>query len=499
MKSEVIFGLEDAVWPALLVSAAGAVLMSNPAARTVFGSLLAGGPPQLNAIWVPANGQPADFLVRWEAAPAAVTELSFRTANGMVQNFSTAVARLTRDSNKWFVLQLLPPAKAATGGESKNPATGDMALKQRLDCTLQLARTVSLDFNNALTGVLAHTSLLLGKAEANHPWRRSLLEVEKAAARAAEIANELAQFSWQEKEARRAPSGNLNTVVERCADFFRSASGSHLTWRLTQERALFSARFDEAKVQQALMQVFENAVEAFSHGGPGQVTVETRNVELTEATQDRNVQLAAGTYVCMEISDDGTGIEEAAMAKIFEPFFTTKNLPHRGLGLALVYGIITNHGGGVAISSQAGKGTSARIYLPAEKKIVRATVAGAEKNLEGTGTILVVDDESMMLTMAETILSDFGYHVLTANSGQKALNVLSQSDTKVDLVITDLVMPGMGGRELVERIRKTEPTLAILCTSGYVIPEDKQTGDGYLQKPFTSTDLLLKVKAVLSP
>jgi CheY-like chemotaxis protein len=252
-------------------------------------------------------------------------------------------------------------------------------------------------------------------------------------------------------------------------------------------------------VQQALMQVLQNAVEVFSHGGPGQVTVETRNVELTEATQDRNVQLAAGTYVCVEISDDGAGIEEAAMAKIFEPFFTTKNPPHRGLGLALVYGIITNHGGGVAISSQAGKGTSARIYLPAEKKIVRATVAGAEKNLEGTGTILVVDDESMMLTMAETILSDFGYHVLTANSGPKALNVLSRLDTKVDLVITDLVMPGMGGRELIERIRQTEPTLAILCTSGYVIPEDKQTGDGYLQKPFTSTDLLLKVKAVLSP
>jgi signal transduction histidine kinase len=499
MKPEVIFGLEDAVWPALLINAAGAVLMSNPAARTVFGSLLASNPPQLDAIWLPANGPAVDFLARWELSPTATTDLQFRLANGMVRNFSTAIARLARDNNKWFVLQLLPPAKAVPGGESKNLPTGDAALKQRLDCTLQLARTVSLDFNNALTGVLAHTSLLLGKAEANHPWRRFLLEVEKAAARAAEIANELAQFSWQEKEARRAPAGNLNTVVERCADFFRSASGSHLTWRLAPERALFTARFDEAKVQQALMRIFENAVEAFSHGGSGQVTVETRNVELTEATQDRNVQLAAGTYVCVEISDDGAGIEEAAMAKIFEPFFTTKNPPHRGLGLALVYGIITNHGGGVAISSQAGKGTSARIYLPAEKKIVRATVAGAEKNLEGTGTILVVDDESMMLTMAETILSDFGYHVLTANSGPKALNVLSRLDTKVDLVITDLVMPGMGGRELIERIRQTEPTLAILCTSGYVIPEDKQTGDGYLQKPFTSTDLLLKVKAVLSP
>jgi CheY-like chemotaxis protein len=282
-------------------------------------------------------------------------------------------------------------------------------------------------------------------------------------------------------------------------DFFRSAGGAHLTWRLTQEHSLFSARFDEAKVQQALMKVLENAVEAFGPSGSGQVTVETHNVELTEATQDRNVQLAAGIYVCMEIADDGAGIEAAALPKIFEPFFTTKNPPHRGLGLALVYGIVTNHGGGVAISSQTGKGTSARIYLPAEKRVIREKAAGTEKNLRGTGTILVVDDEALMLTMAETILADFGYQVLTANTGQKALDMLSRSDTKVNLVITDLVMPGMGGRELIERIRQTEPTLAILCTSGYVIPEDKQTGDGYLQKPFTSTDLLLKVKAVLSP
>src|ERR1035437_5405647 len=121
--------------------------------------------------------------------------------------------------------------------ELRNAPTGDAALKQKLDCVLQLARTVSLDFNNALTGVLAHTSLLLGRAEPDHPWRRSLLEVEKSAARAAEIASELAQFSRQEKETRRAPAGNLNSVVSRCMDFFRNAHGTRFTWRLTPERS----------------------------------------------------------------------------------------------------------------------------------------------------------------------------------------------------------------------------------------------------------------------
>ena len=361
---------------------------------------------------------------------------------------------------------------------------------------LQLARTVSLDFNNALTGVLAHTSLLLGKAEPGHPWRRSLLEVEKSAARAAEIASELALFSRQEKEPRRVPAGNLNVVVGRCLDLFRNAAGSRMAWRFNPERALFAARFDEAKVQQALTKIFENAVESFHPKDAGQITVSTRNVELTQATQDRNVRLAAGSYVCVEIADNGAGIEEADLPRIFEPFFTTKRPPHRGLGLALVYGIITNHGGGVAISSQVGKGTSARVYLPAEKTLVEESANDLE--LHGTGTILVVDDENLLLTMADAILSEFGYKVLTATNGQKALQILGEPGTKVDLVITDLVMPGMGGRELIERIRQQGWNAPALAMSGYVLPEDQQARLAYLQKPFTSTELLRRVKAALA-
>jgi CheY-like chemotaxis protein len=219
-------------------------------------------------------------------------------------------------------------------------------------------------------------------------------------------------------------------------------------------------------------------------------------VELTQATQDRNVRLAAGAYVTVEISDSGIGIDPEALPRIFEPFFTTKRPPHRGLGLALVYGMITNHGGGVAISSQPGKGTSARVYLPAEKS--RVQDAGApSKELRGTGTILVVDDESLLLTMSETILSEFGYKVLPASNAQKALAILAQPGTAVDLIITDLVMPGMGGRELIGRVREQGLDVPIMCMSGYVVPEDKQSATGYLQKPFTSTELLSKVKAAL--
>jgi signal transduction histidine kinase len=174
-------------------------------------------------------------------------------------------------------------------------------LKQKLECALQLARSVSLDFNNALTSILGHTSLLLSKAEAGHPWRHSLMEVEKSASRAAEIANELTVFSRQEKEAHRAPPGNLNVVVSRCVDFFRGEHGAKITWKTQLERELFSARFDEAKVQQALTKILENAVEAIG-GGTGQIFAQTRNVDLGEPTQDRNVHLAAGVWCGLRLA-----------------------------------------------------------------------------------------------------------------------------------------------------------------------------------------------------
>lgn len=503
MKPEVVFGLENAAWPALLVDAGGRVLMHNAAAKVLFGPALAESPGDLTPVWAAANGtKPAGFLEWWEKNPRVPVEVQYRSAGGIEKKFATVISMANGGNGKSFLLQLLavPDAPLGKAVESKTEfrnATGDTALRQKLDCVLQLSRTVSLDFNNALTGVLAHTSLLLSKAEANHPWRRSLLEVEKSAERAAEIASELALFSRQEKDARRAPTGNLNAVVNRCMDIFRNANGPRFTWRFTAERSLFEARYDEAKIQQALTKVFENAVEAFGPKDSGEISVATRNVELTQGTQDRNVRLNAGTYVCVEIADNGAGIDETALARIFEPFFTTKRPPHRGLGLALVYGIVTNHGGGVAISSQPGKGTSARVYLPAEKTVVEDSL-GDDKELHGKGTVLVVDDETLLTTMADAILSDFGYKVLTANNAERALQILEQPGTNIDLLITDLVMPGMGGRELMERVRHLGLQMPMLAMSGYVLPEDKAAHASYLQKPFTSTDLLRKVKAALA-
>jgi len=184
---------------------------------------------------------------------------------------------------------------------------------------------------------------------------------------------------------------------------------------------------------------------------------------------------------------------------VFEPFFSTKNSPeHRGLGLAWVYGIVTNHDGKVSVSSLPGQGTTVRIFLPAQKKIVKDPGARIE-DLRGGETILMVDNDEMVLSLAETILSTAGYKVWVAGSGHRALDLFSQAPSRIDLIITDLVMPGMSGREFIDHIRRLSPTMPILSISGYVRPSSDEPDDEfYLRKPYTAQELLRKVKRVLS-
>ena len=268
-------------------------------------------------------------------------------------------------------------------------------------------------------------------------------------------------------------------------------------WKLQLERRLFAAKFDEAKVQQALLRVLENAAQAL--GGRGRITIQTRNLELTEATQDRNVQLAAGVYVCVEINDSGCGIAPDVLPRVFEPFFTTKGSPHRGLGLAWVYGIVTNHGGGVAISSQPDAGTSVRLYLPAEKSAVRESALPGD-DLNGSGqTILLVDDEDLLLTMGQTVLSAYGYQVLTANTGQKALDLLAKAPTRRG---PRHHRPGDAGYERPRtdgtHPHKSPPTPGSFAQAVTFWPAGQEISGAYLQKPFGTQELLVRVKQTLA-
>jgi signal transduction histidine kinase len=475
---------DAAGWPVLVADHQGVISHANSAAIAFFGAPLKNLPARLTELW------PSDAPVSWHflcqpAAPAAKPPppIRFQTTTGADERLVCSFQR----PDKRFILQFLPAS----------PAEGSAATqKQKLDCALQLARTVALDFNNVLTSILGHASLILSKLDQGHPWRASLQEIEKSAAKAAEIANDLGTFSSTEREPRAPAAGNLNSILRRGVDRLRenqNRSSIHFAFQL--EKSLYVCKFDESKLQQAFTKILDNALEAVPD--EGRITISTRNLELTEPTQDRSVRLSPGPYVCVEFKDTGTGIPDTVLPKVFEPFFTTKGSNHRGLGLAWVYGIVTNHGGGVAISSQPGSGTSVRVYLPAEKRQLCDSGMSSPTDLAGDQTILLVDDEELLLTMGQTVLSSFGYRVLVANNAVKALELLQNPFPRIDLIITDLVMPGLSGNELAERARVISPTTRILRTSGYVWNSSKEGQPNYLQKPFTSQELLRKVKETL--
>jgi len=523
MKLDIVAALENATWPVFLVDGSGTIRQANLASVAVLGTVMEGQPVLAATVWSPENGLAAkEFLHRIERSTAHPAHLKFRVKGGVTAQFHTYVCTVVKEQQKFFIFQLfgettdrLPPAvetRPALPAHSTPAQSGDTVLlraagytseantaqKQKLDCAMQLARTLALDFNNALTGILGHASLILSKLEPTHPWRTSMIEIEKSAQRAAELAQDLAGFTRQEKDSRAQAAGNLNVVVRRAVESFQKSGSNDVLWTLQLEKRLFAAQFDEAKLQQAVMKLLENAVEAVRTDG--RISVRTFTQILNEPVLSPALQLGAGHYVCIEISDNGCGIPKEVLPRVFEPFFTTKGgARHRGLGLAWVYGIVTNHGGSVAVISPPGQGTTVRAFLPAQEKFIKDQGTRVD-DLRGNQTVLIVDDEEMLLTLGQTILAPFGYKVLTANSGQRALEIFEQAPSEIHLVITDMVMPGMSGREFSDHLRRLSPTVPILCTSGYVRTAGEETTDGsYLRKPYTSQDLLRKVKQVLSP
>jgi signal transduction histidine kinase/CheY-like chemotaxis protein len=492
MKFGQVTELEHAAWPVFLVDQSKRICGINKAASDWFGDRLE--TLQLSEIWAGAT-DPVKWQALWDQLTASPRKLKLIDKKGVEADVSALVCRVRAQDHEQLLFQILElslsvPEKPA--GTAQAVAI-DVAHKQKLDCALHLTRTIALDFNNALTTILGHASFVLAQIEPNHPWRVSLAEIEKAGEKAAEIANQLALFSLQDKAKRLRSAGNLTALLRRTVQLFQTPDRECIIWSLQFESRLYSATFDEAKLQQAFVKILENAVEALDSRG-GQISIQTRNLELTEATNDRTAPLAAGTYVCVEIKDDGRGIEPADLPRVFEPFFTTKH-GHRGLGLAWVYGIVTNHCGGVAISSQPKQGASVRIYLPAAKKVVEEKMT-SDKGVGGNETILFVDDEEMVARLGQMVLSSMGYKVTTAHNGEQALEVFARTHGHIDLLITDMVMPHMNGRELIEKVRVLFPKTRIICSTACVRALETVYDLNYLQKPFTSQSLLQKVRSV---
>lgn len=521
MKSKFDQMLEYAGWPALLVADNGEIRYANSAAADLFGPAIKADKPSLAAIW-PADlpETPVQFLGRLDRAKTSVKPLRCKVKSGKTTLFKSYICPVTRDRHPHFIFQLFtehaasanaaappamgvpakppetPPETAPVAQPAPPPAPVEVntAQKQKLDCALQLIRSVVLDFNNALTSILGHTSLILSKMDEKNTLRKPLIEIEKSAEKAAEIVNDLGAFSRQDKEHRTSGNDNLNLLLRRTIDLVQAPSDIQLEWQLHMEPKPYGAVFDEAKMQQAFLKIFENAIQAARP--PARISVATRNLAVTDPLHDGTTTVAPGHYLCIDIADNGTGIAADVLPRIFEPFFTTKT-GHRGLGLAWVYGVVTNHRGSVTVSSQPGQETIVRIYLPAHHEFAHDRSVKTD-DLRGTETVLIVDDEPLVLNLAELVLSSYGYHVITAANGEKAIEIIGQTNAKIDLIITDLVMPGMSGREFLDKARRLLPRSHFMRCSGYVHAPSQEDNETFLRKPFTSHELLQAVKRVLA-
>ncbi|MBF0528411.1 MAG: PAS domain S-box protein [Deltaproteobacteria bacterium] len=372
---------------------------------------------------------------------------------------------------------------------------------QKMESIGRLAGGVSHDFNNLLQAISGYTSLLLmNKTKTDSEYRR-LKAIEKAIERAAQLVKQLLLFS-RKVETERRPL-YLNQEVENASGLLERTIPKMINIEFHPGSPLWMIQADPVQIEQILLNLGGNAADAMPDGG--KLIIETGNITLGEESAGNYLGATPGNYVLLTVTDTGQGIGQEAIPHIFDPFFTTKEIGKgTGLGLASVYGIVKGHGGYINCYSEIGQGTTFKIYLPAieQKEITSDSSSEEQLPIGGTETILLVDDETSIRDSASTGLKRFGYKVITATSGEEALEIFIAQRDKVKLVLLDIGMPGMGGYRCLQEILLVDPSAKILISSGYSADGRmkntlKAGAAGYVGKPYQLNDLLYKIRAVL--
>ncbi len=372
---------------------------------------------------------------------------------------------------------------------------------QKLEGIGQLAGGIAHDFNNLLTVINGFTALAMKELPDGAPARSNLEEVKRAGDRAASLTRQLLAFS--RKQVLQPEILNLDSVVVEMEKMLRRVIGENIDLRAVLEPQLGNVKADPGQIEQIILNLVVNARDSMPDGG--KVTIETDNVYLDEEYAKHHVGAHAGHYVMLAVSDTGMGMDEKTRARIFEPFFTTKELGKgTGLGLSTIYGIVKQSGGNIWVYSEVGRGTTFKIYLPRvdeEAQQYQRTSTG-EEPVRGTETVLLVEDEDMVRKLAYQILRASGYRVLEASGGGEALQICDSHEGPIDLLLTDVIMPEMSGRELAVSLQERWPALRVLFMSGYT--DDAivhhgvlEAGANFVQKPFTPDVLATKVRDAL--
>ena len=368
---------------------------------------------------------------------------------------------------------------------------------QRMKSLGTLAGGIAHDFNNLLMGIQGHISLILMGKNSSHPDFNCLKSIEDSVENAADLTKQLLGFARGGKY--EVKPIDLNELIKRQNRMF-GRTKKEITIRGKYEKDLRVVEVDQGQIQQMLLNLYINAGQAMFEGG--ELHIQTENITINKDYSE-SYQLEPGEYVKISVTDTGVGMDEATQQRIFDPFFTTKEIGRgTGLGLASVYGIVKNHGGFINVYSEKGKGTTFNIYLPAvEKEVIEEKKIEKEVS-KGDETVLLVDDEDVIITVGKSMLEKLGYKVLIARNGSEAIEIYNNTTDKINMVILDMIMPGMGGGCTYDRLKKIDPEIKALLSSGYSMDgqatEILERGcNGFIPKPFSMRDISTKMRDIL--
>ena len=453
-------------------------------------------------------------VVRWVSRPLRLISQTLKTEHlSPIRNLRGergefgGLARLIQEffGQRESLLNEIAERKQAQ--EALRQSADQLRQAQKMEAVGRLAGGVAHDFNNLLTAILGYSELLGARRDLDETSRQNVEMIQKAGRQAAAVTHQLLAFS--RKQILQPRVIDLNALVTDFEKILRRVIGEHidLSTRATAENG--RVRADPNQLEQVILNLGVNSRDAMMPGG-GQLIIRTANVTLdADAARRIAADLSAGPYVLLEVADTGHGMDEEIKSRIFEPFFTTKG-PGKGtgLGLSTVYGVVKQSGGGLMVESAPGAGCTFRVYLPQEagelEEARPKTVAPMQAPARRAETVLVVEDEEIVRELVCAVLKDSGYDVLCANNGIEALQLSEEHAGEIKLMITDVVMPQLGGLELARRLMLLRPHTKVLYVSGY--SEDDMSEQGivaseleFLEKPFTPLALTRKVREMLQP
>ncbi|MBN2397909.1 MAG: PAS domain S-box protein [Deltaproteobacteria bacterium] len=369
---------------------------------------------------------------------------------------------------------------------------------QKMEAIGTLAGGIAHNFNNLLMTIMGNVSLMSLETHPDHANCKYLKNIKQAAQSGARLTGQLLGYARGGKY--EVKPLNLNKLVKEACEVF-SMTHKDIIVHQDLSEDLAETKADRSQIEQVLLNLHINAAEAMSEGG--EIFIKTANISHRDMGS-RSFTPRPGEYVLLMVRDTGAGMDKKTMSCIFEPFFSTKGLAKSaGLGLASAYGIIKNHDGYIDVESQKGEGTAFYVYLPVSKKKAGEAVESVENTLhKGSGTILLVDDEDLVLDVGTELLESLGYTILKARDGAEAIDIFKEGNGSIDMVFLDIVMPGMSGKDTYDRLKELNPDVKVLLSSGYDIDTQateilNRGADGFIQKPFALKDLSQKIKKIM--